>query len=218
MKIERSRRDLVGHAGFVVQKWLKCGKIWYVLSEYNIFRLHSEKGCAIIKSKMVKRLGGESMAQLSDSIEQFIKELMCEEAHIELRRNELAQHFGCAPSQINYVLATRFSVDHGYIIESRRGGGGYVRIVRMQERAEGNLLEALLKRVGNSVDEDTAGAIITHLTDLKLVTGNEGALMRSAVSRNALALPISAKDVLRAAVLRNMLVQVFRNIEGGDQK
>ena len=158
------------------------------------------------------------MAQLSDSIEQFIKELMCEEQHIELRRNELAQHFGCAPSQINYVLATRFSVDHGYIIESRRGGGGYVRIVRMQEREEGNLLEALLNRVGNSVDEDTANAIITQLKDLKLVTVNEAKLMRAAVSRNALALPISAKDVLRAAVLRNMLVQVFRNIEGGDQK
>ncbi|MGN0803682.1 MAG: CtsR family transcriptional regulator [Candidatus Faecivicinus sp.] len=158
------------------------------------------------------------MAQLSDSIEQFIKELMCDEAHIELRRNELAQHFGCAPSQINYVLATRFSVDHGYIIESRRGGGGYVRIMRMQEREEGNLLESLLERVGNSVDEETANAIITHLTDLKLVTANEAALMRAGVSRNALALPISAKDVLRAAVLRNMLVQVFRNIEGGEQK
>ena len=70
------------------------------------------------------------MAQLSDSIERFIKELMEEDAQIELKRNELAQHFGCAPSQINYVLATRFSVDHGYIIESRRGGGGFVRIVR----------------------------------------------------------------------------------------
>ena len=157
------------------------------------------------------------MAQLSDSIEQFIKELMCEEAHIELRRNELAQHFGCAPSQINYVLATRFSVDHGYIIESRRGGGGYVRIVRMQERAEGNLLDALLNRVGNSVDEETANAIISHLTDRKLVTGNEAALMRAAVSRSALALPISAKDVLRAAVMRNMLIQVFRNMEGGTE-
>jgi len=158
------------------------------------------------------------MAQLSDSIERFIKELMSQEAQIEVRRNELAQHFGCAPSQINYVLATRFSVDHGYIIESRRGGGGYVRIVRMQEREEGNLLEALLNRVGNSVDEETANAIITHLTDLKLVTVNEACLMRAAVSRNALALPISAKDVLRAAVLRNMLVQVFRNIEGGSRK
>ena len=87
------------------------------------------------------------MAQLSDSIEHFIKELMREDAHIELRRNELAQHFGCAPSQINYVLATRFSLDHGYIIESRRGGGGYVRILRMQSRAEPSFLDALLNRV-----------------------------------------------------------------------
>ena len=158
------------------------------------------------------------MAQLSDSIEQFIKELMCEDTHIELRRNELAQHFGCAPSQINYVLATRFSVDHGYIIESRRGGGGYVRIVRMQEQEDGNLLEELLNRVGNSVDEDTANAIITHLKDLKLITHNEAALMRSAVSRSALSLPVSANDVLRAAVLKNMLVQVFRNMEGVDVK
>ena len=153
------------------------------------------------------------MAQLSDSIEQFIKELMHEDAHIELRRNELAHHFGCAPSQINYVLATRFSVDHGYIIESRRGGGGYVRIVRMQGREEPHLLEVLLNRVGNSVNEDTANAIISNLAERKMISAREAALMRSAVSRNALALPISAKDVLRAAVFRNMLVQVFRNME-----
>ena len=155
------------------------------------------------------------MAQLSDTIEQFIKELMSEEAHIELRRNELAQYFGCAPSQINYVLATRFSVDHGYLIESRRGGGGYVRIVRMHPREEGNLLDALLKRVGNSVDEDTANAIIQHLLDCELVTGNEAALMRAAIGKNALSLPVSAKDVLRAAVFKNLLIQVFRNAEEG---
>lgn len=153
------------------------------------------------------------MAQLSDSIEQFIKDLMSDDAHIELRRNELAHHFGCAPSQINYVLATRFSVDHGYIIESRRGGGGYVRIVRMQARNEENMLETLLSRVGNSIDEDTACAIISNLYEHKLVTKGEGLLMKSAVSRNALALPISAKDVLRAAVFRNMLIQVFKNHE-----
>ena len=153
------------------------------------------------------------MAQLSDSIEHFIKELMNEDAHVELRRNELAQHFGCAPSQINYVLATRFSVDHGYIIESRRGGGGYVRIVRMQTRGEPNFLEMLLNRVGNSVDEETANAIISNLLERKMITGNEASLMRSAISRNALTLPISAKDVLRAAVFRNMLVQVFKNLE-----
>ena len=155
------------------------------------------------------------MAQLSDNIEQFIKELMREDAHIELRRNELAHHFGCAPSQINYVLATRFSVDHGYIIESRRGGGGYVRIVRMQSRGEPNFLDALLRRVGNSIDEDTANAIISNLYERKMVTRNEALLMKSAVARNALTLPVSAKDVLRAAVFRNLLIQVFRNMEEG---
>ena len=155
------------------------------------------------------------MAQLSDSIEQFIKELMHEEAHVEVRRNELAQHFGCAPSQINYVLATRFSVDHGYIIESRRGGGGYVRIVRMQARQEGNLLDTLLNRVGNSVSEETANAILVNLYEHGLITRNEMMIMRAGISRNALALPVSAKDVLRAAVFRNMLIQVFRNREEG---
>ena len=155
------------------------------------------------------------MAQLSDSRERFIKELMSEDAHIELRRNELAQHFGCAPSQINYVLATRFSVDHGYLIESRRGGGGYVRIVRMHARDEGNLLDALLKRVGNSIDEETVNAIVQQLQDCELVTENEAALLRAATARNALSLPVSGKDVLRAAVFKNMLIQVFRNAEGG---
>ena len=157
------------------------------------------------------------MAQLSDSIEHFIKELMREDARVELRRNELAQHFGCAPSQINYVLATRFSVDHGYIIESRRGGGGYVRIVRMQTRGEPNFLDALLNRVGNSVDEETANAIISNLFERGMVDKREAALMRSAVSRNALALPINAKDVLRAAVFKNMIIQVFRNAEEANQ-
>lgn len=155
------------------------------------------------------------MAQLSDSIEQFIKDLMTEDARVELRRNELAQHFGCAPSQINYVLATRFSVDHGYIIESRRGGGGYVRILRMETRGENNLLELLLERVGNSIDEETAAAIISNIMERKVVTPGEASLMRSAVSRNALALPVSTKDVLRASVLKNMLIQAFANYEEG---
>ena len=75
------------------------------------------------------------MAQLSNEIEKFIKDLMEDDSQVELKRNELAQHFGCAPSQINYVLATRFTIDHGYVIESRRGGGGYVHIVRMRQES-----------------------------------------------------------------------------------
>lgn len=153
------------------------------------------------------------MAQLSDSIERFIKDLMSDDAQVDLRRNELAQHFGCAPSQINYVLATRFSLDHGYIIESRRGGGGYVRIVRMQAPSQTSFLDVLLARVGTSVDEDTCVAILSNLTERGMVTPREAALMHAAVSKNALALPVSAKDVLRAAVFRNMLIQAFKNRE-----
>ena len=158
--------------------------------------------------------------RLSDSIETFIKALLAEdEQSVELKRNELAEYFGCAPSQINYVLATRFSVDHGYIIESRRGGGGFVRIVRIQQTVEGgNLLQSLLKRVGNSIDEDSACAIILHLLDRKLITPNEATLMRSAIAKEALALPINAKDILRASVFSSMLKQVFRNLEGGTEQ
>lgn len=153
------------------------------------------------------------MAQLSDTIEQFIKELLEGDAQVELRRNELAQHFGCAPSQINYVLATRFSVDHGYIIESRRGGGGYIRIVRMRERSPETLLSTILERIGNSISEENAVALISNLMERNIVTKNEARLMRAAVGRNALALPVSAKDVLRASVLSNMIVQAFKNAE-----
>jgi transcriptional regulator CtsR len=153
------------------------------------------------------------MAQLSDSIERFIKAMMQEEMQIDLRRNELAQHFGCAPSQINYVLATRFSVDHGYLIESQRGGGGYVRIVRIKQRSDGNLLNMLLERVGNSISEEEAVGVIRQMLTSRLITENEAKLMRAAAGKNALALPVSAKDVLRASVLREMLVQAFRNYE-----
>lgn len=153
------------------------------------------------------------MAQLSDSIEKFIKAMMQEEMQIDLRRNELAQHFGCAPSQINYVLATRFSVDHGYLIESQRGGGGYVRIVRIKQRSDGNLLNILLERIGNSVSEEEATGVIRQLITSRMITEREAKLIKAATGKNALALPVSAKDVLRAAVLREMLVQVFRNYE-----
>jgi len=156
------------------------------------------------------------MAQLSDSIEQFIKDLMEEELQIELKRNELAQHFGCAPSQINYVLATRFSIDHGYVIESRRGGGGYVRIVRIQRASDESALSILLNRIGTSIDEDSANAIVTQLLENKIVTVREARLMRAAIAQNALALPLSTKDVLRAAVFRNMVSQAFVNHQRGE--
>lgn len=156
------------------------------------------------------------MAQLSDAIESFIKAMMQEGDPVELRRNELAQHFGCAPSQINYVLATRFSVAHGYLIESRRGGGGYVRIVRIQYDDRSIMLDEMLERVGTSVDEETADAMICCLREGKMVTENEADLIRAAVGKIGTGLNIAAQNVLRAEVLRNVLIQVFRNAVKGE--
>ena len=151
------------------------------------------------------------MAGLSDSIEQFIKDLLDADNRIEVKRNELAQYFSCAPSQINYVLATRFSMDRGYLVESRRGGSGYVRIIRITN-GETDLLDSLLTRIGSSIDEESAFAIAERLAELGILTYREACIVKAGLTMNALALPVSAKDVLRAGVLKSQIVEIFKRL------
>ena len=151
--------------------------------------------------------------RLSDAIEQFIKTMLSQEApEVELKRNELAEYFNCAPSQINYVLATRFTPDHGYIIESRRGGGGYIRIFRMAQDTSEQLIYLLNERVGDAIDVLSASHLVQQLLERELVTEGEAAMMNAALSPQALSLPLSAemKDALRARILKNMLLEVAR--------
>lgn len=151
--------------------------------------------------------------RLSDAIEQFIKTMLTQEApEVELKRNELAEYFNCAPSQINYVLATRFTPDHGYIIESRRGGGGYIRIFRMAQDTSEQLIYLLNERVGDAIDALSASHLVQQLLERELVTEGEAAMMNAALSPQALSLPLSAemKDALRARILKNMLLEVAR--------
>ena len=156
--------------------------------------------------------------RLSDAIEQFIKTMLTQEApEVELKRNELAEYFNCAPSQINYVLATRFTPDHGYIIESRRGGGGDIRIFPMAEDSSEQLLFLPHERVGDSIDALAASHLVQQLQEREVVTKGEAAMMNAALSPQALSLPLSAemKDALRARILKNMLLEVAR--KGKDQ-
>ena len=148
--------------------------------------------------------------RLSDSIETFIKTLLAEdEPEVELKRNELAEYFGCAPSQINYVLATRFSPD---LIESRRGGGGYIRIVRIVQSGAQQLMYLINERIGDAIGEEEASRLVQQLTEQKLVTAQEAALMRAAMSAQALAIPIpdSMKDAQRARIFKAMLTSIAR--------
>ena len=155
------------------------------------------------------------MSVLSDTIEKFIKELMNEyEGKIELQRNELAMHFNCAPSQINYVLATRFTPDKGYIIESRRGGGGYIRVLRLRLDESDHLFRLVTTRIGERISERDAMDVICRLEESGVVTKNESALMRAAVSDKALQSPAMLKDDLRAGILKQLaLVLLSREDE-----
>ena len=149
--------------------------------------------------------------RLSDSIEHFIKELLNEEAtEVELKRNELAEYFGCAPSQINYVLATRFSPDHGYLTESRRGGGGYIRIVRVVQSGSQRLMYLVNDRIGDSIGEEECLRLISQLKEQRIVTADEAALMASAVSTRALSVPVPdvLKDAMRAKMMKSMLMTI----------
>ena len=151
--------------------------------------------------------------RLSDTIEAFIKAMLTqEEPEVELKRSELAEYFNCAPSQINYVLATRFTQDDGYVIESRRGGGGYIRIVRVCHGGGQKLLYLVTERIGNASGESEAARLIGQLCHEGTVTEAEARIMRSAVSDAALAVPMPepVKNAVRARVLKCMLTAVAR--------
>ena len=150
--------------------------------------------------------------RLSDAIETFIKEMMREDSEdeIELKRNELADYFHCAPSQINYVLSTRFSQDNGYITSSQRGGGGYIRIVRIRRSGNDHLAYLLSQRIGDRLDEQSSLALCRQLAELGIVSREEAETMYSAISPQALSVPLpqDLKDILRARIFRNMLLSL----------
>ncbi|MCX7710794.1 MAG: CtsR family transcriptional regulator [Clostridia bacterium] len=151
------------------------------------------------------------MARLSDIIEAFIKQLIDDtNGTIEIQRNELASHFNCVPSQINYVIDTRFTSDKGYYVESRRGGGGHIRIRRVNISHEGNYLMHIVTSMGNSISQQSAEIFINNFVDYDVITPREGYLLKAAVSDKILcAVPLPQRDMLRSSILKNMLMSLL---------
>ena len=147
--------------------------------------------------------------RISDIIAQFIDDMINETGgSAELQRIDLANRFKCVPSQINYVISTRFSPEHGYIVESRRGGGGYIRITRVDMGQE-MLAMHTVNAIGDSIDLNTAAAMIKNLRQSNVISDSQTRLMLSAISNNALRaiIPIE-RDTLRASILKQMLVNL----------
>lgn len=151
------------------------------------------------------------MARLSDIIEAFIKELLqdAEGQVVEIKRNELANTFNCAPSQINYVLTTRFSVEKGYTIESRRGGGGHIRIIRLKID-DTELIYNIIGEIGDSINMTKAISLLSFLLERGVIKEREARIMMAAVNNRALDIDSEIKNNVRADILKLMLASLLR--------
>ena len=146
---------------------------------------------------------------ISDLIAGFIQaELEATNGVLELQRSELAQRFNCVPSQINYVMSTRFSPERGYIVESRRGGNGYIRITRVRMDRQ-TLLMHVINSVGDTLDLPSARAIVGNLVESGAISAEAARCLLAAVSDRALqALPVVYRNALRADIAKQILIQL----------
>ena len=152
------------------------------------------------------------MASLVDKIEKYIRQ-MIEESDtgiVEIQRNQLADQFSCVPSQINYVLQTRFTFEKGYFVESRRGGGGYIKIQRVNITQPNSYLMHIISSMGERISQQSAEVFINNFVDYEAITEREAAILKAAVSDKVLGMvDLENRDRLRAAIMKNMLVSML---------
>ena len=149
------------------------------------------------------------MASISEIIEQFILDTFGEEQELSLSRNSMADYFNCAPSQINYVLNTRFNFENGFIIESRKGGNGYIKIIKIEDNNKflSNLYNHLIT---NETSFNQALGIIESLQKKKLISERESEIIKYAVNSKSLATPIKIENRLRSNILANIVSSLFK--------
>ena len=152
------------------------------------------------------------MARLSDIIEAFLKQLIIDtDGAIEIQRNELAIQFNCVPSQINYVIDTRFTNERGYYVESRRGGGGNISIKCVNLNSTGSeYLMHIILSMGNSISQQSAGIFINNFVDYDVISLRESLLLKAATSDKILGgTSFPNRDILRAGILKNMMMSLL---------
>ncbi len=145
--------------------------------------------------------------RMSDIIEEFIKELFDEEDSIEIQRNELAEQFKCVPSQINYVIATRFKPSQGYYVESRRGGGGHITIKKVNNTKSDYIMH-IINNIGSEITSNEVDILISDFLTYDILEAKEAKLLKVATSDNVLQLDKETKDKVRARIFKNMLINL----------
>ena len=152
------------------------------------------------------------MANISDTIEQFIMATLGDNESIDISRNSLAEYFACVPSQINYVLDTRFTVDRGFLVESKRGGSGFIKITKIKTQNENEYLNSLvLESVGDELNLRRMTQILDRLESNEIVSNKERILIESALSEDSLMMPFTIRDRIRAQAFKNVLLRLMVN-------
>jgi transcriptional regulator CtsR len=149
--------------------------------------------------------------RLSDLIEAFIKDgIRQAEGEYQIQRNELAERFNCVPSQINYVIATRFTPGHGYYVNSRRGGGGSITIRRVEMRDSSGYLMHVVSGMPDALTQQTADIFINNYLGYQEISKREAALLKASVSDKSLApIPQPGRDYVRARILKHMMMAIL---------
>lgn len=147
------------------------------------------------------------MRNISDIIEKYLKQVidLSNNNAIEIKRNEVADRFDCVPSQINYVINTRFTLERGFVVESKRGGGGYIRIIKVKLYDDIDIIDQMLHMIDHSVAQGNAESMIIRLIEEGIITNREAKLMLSVLDRSVLLMDVPSRDELRARILCAML-------------
>lgn len=140
-------------------------------------------------------------------IEEFIRELFDEGNSIEIQRNDLAEKFNCVPSQINYVISTRFTPNHGYYVESKRGGGGHITITKVN-LTKSNYLMHIISSIGDQITAQDVSIFISNFLSYDIITKTEAKLLKVATSDNVLTINTKDRDRVRANIFKNMLLNL----------
>lgn len=150
------------------------------------------------------------MPNISDLIEAFLLDTLGDDSSLSISRNELANYFSCAPSQINYVLSTRFTPERGYVIESRRGGGGSITVVRITQPPH-EMLESLLgQTIADGVSYNRCCQIVDRLVSERMLSPREADIIKVATADKSLVAPAVAKDGLRAGIMKSVILYLLK--------
>ena len=154
----------------------------------------------------MKRVKHMQSQNISDIIEKYLKSILADSEHVEIRRSEIADLFNVVPSQINYVIKTRFTIQNGYLVESKRGGGGYIRIEKVNLVDDADVLDALIQVIGDSITQRDAYAVVQSLYEDDVLNRREAQLILVAVDHETLGLTDrDLENSLRARIIIGIL-------------